>query len=104
MQVAQSFEPNDALRLGLDRVRGAMVEKIYPDTPAAQAGLKVDDVILQMENVAIKNENHLINLVSALPPGQRVRLEVWRERGVVTLEAIIGDWSKAQGRFKADQP
>lgn len=104
MQVAQSFEPNDALRLGLDRVRGALVEKTYPDTPAALAGLKADDVILQVDNVAIKNENHLINLVSGLTPGQRVRMQVWRERGVVTLEAIIGDWSKAQTRFKTDQP
>ncbi|HEV3203368.1 MAG TPA: trypsin-like peptidase domain-containing protein, partial [Gemmataceae bacterium] len=39
MQLAQSFEPADALKLGLDRVQGAMVETIYQDTPAAAAGL-----------------------------------------------------------------
>jgi S1-C subfamily serine protease len=100
MQLAQTFEPGDALRLGLDRVRGALVERIYADTPAAAAGLRVNDVVLQVEAVAIRNENHLINLVSTLPPGQRVRLQVWRDRTTLTLDAVVGDWSKAQARFQ----
>jgi S1-C subfamily serine protease len=101
MQLAQAFEPADALRLGLDRVRGAWVERVYADTPAAAAGLRSNDVVLQVETVAIRNENHLINLVSALPPGQRIRLQVWRARATVALEAVVGDWTKAQQRFQA---
>ncbi len=100
MQLTQGFEPADALRLGLERVRGALVEQVYPDTPAAAAGLRGNDVILQVENVAVRNETHLINLISTLPPGQRVRLQVWRERRAVTVEAVVGDWSKEQGRFR----
>ena len=42
MQLANTFEPNDALKLGLDRVQGALVEKVYPETPAATAGLKTE--------------------------------------------------------------
>ena len=34
-----------------------------------------------------------------LPPGER--LQVWRERKVMTLTAVVGDWSRAQGRFRA---
>jgi S1-C subfamily serine protease len=100
MQLAQAFEPADALRLGLDRVRGAWVERVYGDTPAATAGLQANDVVLQVENVSIRNENHLINLISTLPPGQRIRLQVWRERNAITLEAVVGDWSKGQNRFQ----
>jgi S1-C subfamily serine protease len=103
MQLAATFEPNEALKLGLDRVQGALVEKIYPETPAASAGLKPSDVILQVETVAIRSENHLINLISGLPVGQRVRLQVWRQRQLVTLEAMVGDWSKAQNRFQSVQ-
>ena len=101
MQLAAAFEPADALRLGLDRVRGAWVEKVYADTPAAAAGLRGNDVVLQVEDVAIRNENHLINLISTLPPGQRVRLQVWRERATTPLAAVVGDWTKAQQRFQA---
>ena len=99
MQLAQSFEPADALQLGLDRVQGARVEVVYPDTPAAQAGLRAGDVVMQVDAAAIRNENHLINLISELPAGRRVRLQIWRERRLQTLDAVVGDWSKAQGRF-----
>ena len=103
MQLSPGFEPNDAIKLGLEKVQGALVEKIYPETPAATAGLQPNDVILQVESVQIRNENHLINLISGLPAGQRVRMHVWRERSTITLDAVIGDWAKAQNRFKAEQ-
>ncbi|HWY86829.1 MAG TPA: PDZ domain-containing protein, partial [Gemmataceae bacterium] len=102
MQLAPTFEPSEAIRLGLDRVQGALVEKIYPETPAATAGLQPSDVILQVETVPIRSENHLINLISALPTGQKIRLQVWRQRQMLTLDAHVGDWSKVQTRFQAN--
>jgi len=102
MQLSSGFEPNDALKLGLSKVTGALVEKVYPETPAANSGLRVNDVILNVESVEIRNENHLINLISGLPIGQKIRLQVWRERTTVALEATVGDWSKAQSRFRTD--
>lgn len=102
MQLSSGFEPNDALKLGLNKVSGALVEKVYPDTPAATSGLKAGDVILSLESVEIRNENHLINLISGLPIGQRVRMNVWRDRQTLALEAVVGDWSKAQSRFKTE--
>ena len=69
VQLAPTFEPADALKLGLDRAQGALVEAVYPDTPAAAAGLRANDVVLQVDGVAIRNENHLINLISGLPAG-----------------------------------
>ena len=83
---------------------GAFVEKVYPGTPAADCGLRPNDVILQVENIAIRNENHLINLVSSLNAGQRIRMQVWRDRSTTTLDAVVGDWAKAQTRFRTDEP
>jgi S1-C subfamily serine protease len=103
MQLVLTFEPNEALKLGLDRVRGALVEKVYPSTPAADSGLRPNDVILQVENIAIRNENHLINLISSLNAGQRIRMQVWRDRSTTTLDAVVGDWAKAQTRFRTDE-
>jgi S1-C subfamily serine protease len=100
MQLAESFEAADALRLGLDRAQGALVETVYPDTPASAAGLKVNDVVLQVDGTAIRNENHLINIIAGTPAGQKVRLQVWREKRTMTLDAVVGDWSKGQGRFR----
>ncbi len=100
MQLVQTFEPADALKLGLDRVQGALVEVVYPDTPAATAGLRPNDVVLQVDGTVIRNENHLINLVSTLAAGQKIRLQVWRDRKLTTLDAVVGSWSQGQTRFR----
>jgi S1-C subfamily serine protease len=100
LQLAQSFEPADALKLGMDRVQGALVETVYGETPAATAGLRASDVVLQVDGFPIRNENHLINMISGIPAGQKVKLQVWRDRKTMTLEAVVGDWSKNQSRFK----
>jgi serine protease Do len=100
MQLVPAFEPADALRLGLERATGALVETVYPDTPAAAAGLRPGDVVLQVDATAIRNENHMINLISGLSAGQRVRLEIWRDRKKLALEAEIGDWAQGQSRLR----
>jgi S1-C subfamily serine protease len=103
IQMMPAFEPADALRLGLDRVQGAWVENVYAGTPAADAGLRAQDVILQVDAVSIRNENHFINYISTLPAGQRVELQVWREGKRANLTAVVGDWSRSRSRFKQDQ-
>jgi S1-C subfamily serine protease len=100
MQLAQSFEAADALKLGLNRVQGAWVETVYTGTPAARAGLRVNDVILKVDSISIRNENHLINLISTLPPGQKIRLIVWRNRKMEALDAVVGDWAQGRSRFR----
>jgi serine protease Do len=91
VQLAGALEPAEALRLGLARVNGALVEIVHPNTPAAAAGLRVGDVILKLEDVVIRDENHLINLITALPPGQKVKLIVWRERRTQAVDVTIGE-------------
>jgi S1-C subfamily serine protease len=100
VQLASSFESTDALKLGMDRVQGALVETVYAETPGAAAGMKSNDVVLEVDGFPIRDENHLINMISGIPAGQKVKLLVWRERKSITLEAVVGDWSKNQGRFK----
>jgi S1-C subfamily serine protease len=103
VHLAQVLEATDAIKLGLDRAQGALVESVYPDTPAAAAGLRGNDVILQVDGVSIRNENHLINLIAAMPVGQRVRLQVWRDRRSELVNAVVGDWNEAQARLKVEK-
>ncbi|MBN9118864.1 MAG: trypsin-like peptidase domain-containing protein [Planctomycetes bacterium] len=102
VQLATALEPAEALRLGLNRVSGALVEIVHPNTPASAAGLKVGDVVLQIEDVAVRDENHLINVVCALPPGQKVKLTVWRERRAVAVDVTVGVY--AGQRTRSNKP
>jgi S1-C subfamily serine protease len=101
MQLAESFDPAMALRLGLERAQGALVEAVYPDTPAAAVGVRVNDVVVEVDGIVVRNENHMINLITRMSPGQKIRLRVWRDRKTLSMEAVVGDWSKEQGRFRA---
>lgn len=98
VQLASTLEPAEALRLGLSRIRGALVELVHAGTPAQTAGLRPGDVILKLEDVALRDENHLINLISTLPPGQRVKLLVWRDRRSQNLDVMIGDYRGQKDR------
>jgi S1-C subfamily serine protease len=98
VQLASALEPAEALRLGLSRVSGALVEIVHPSTPAAAAGLRAGDVLLQIEDVVVRDENHFINTVCALPPGQKVRLTVWRDRKSAAVDVVIGEYAKSKSR------
>ncbi len=95
LQLYPSLEPATARRLGLNRVWGAHVETVHPGGPAATAGVQSNDVVLRLDEVSVKDENHFINLIGALPPGQRVRLTVWRGRQERAAELTVAEW---QGR------
>jgi len=98
-----NFDPTQATSLGLDRARGARVTMVWPNSPAARAGLKTNDIVLQVDTVTIRNDNHLINLISMLPPGQKVALTVWRERKTYSVETVVGDWATWRERQRPAQ-
>lgn len=92
VQLTPTIEPFDALRLGLERVRGAKVEVVHPGSPAAAAGVLPGDVILKVGGVEIRDENHIINLISTLPANRSVKLELWRNKQLKTTEAVVQEW------------
>ena len=68
----------------LPEAKGAIIADIQPDqkgqpTPAAKAGLQVDDVIVQFNGQTVQDSNDLIAKVAATEVGQKVALTVLRE-------------------------
>lgn len=93
IQLAVSLEPFEALKLGLDRGWGALIEDVRRDGPAGTAGLLRGDVILEINQTVIRNENHCINLISALPIGKSATFVVWRDRKRTVIQCPIEDYS-----------
>lgn len=85
----EKFVSKTALRLKLDRLYGAHVTKVHPDTPAARAGLKVDDVILTFDGVEVQDENHLITLAVLAGVGKTVKLNVWRSGAKTSVDITL---------------
>ncbi len=92
MQMAPMLDAQTALRLGLTRLRGAMVETTHKEGPAAKAGVVASDVIQKVGGVEVRDENHFINIVGGLPAGERVALTVWRNKQAKQIELTVADW------------
>jgi len=70
---------------------GALVAKVVPDSAAANAGIKVGDVILKFNGDAIVDAGQLSAHVGATAPGEKASLEIWRDGKALTLTATIGN-------------
>ncbi|MSR58154.1 MAG: PDZ domain-containing protein [Planctomycetaceae bacterium] len=95
------FSVEVAARLKLDRIRGARVLEVYPDTPASRSNLKFDDVILTFNGIEVLDENHLINLVSLTDVDKSVKVVVFREGRHMTIDVKVGDRAKLEQRAEA---
>ncbi|MCS7160974.1 MAG: PDZ domain-containing protein, partial [Gemmatales bacterium] len=100
VQVASTVEPEEALRLGLERTDGARVEAVMPGTPAEKAGLRPGDIILELNGIGIEHGNHFINLVSDTPPGTEISLTLWRAGQRVQLRAMVADWETLKQQWQ----
>ena len=80
-----------AEKLGLERVRGALVADVFSGTPAAEAGLEPLDVILEVDGKPIEDEDDLRNRISLSRVGSEVSLTVWRDRRKIRLRARLAE-------------
>jgi S1-C subfamily serine protease len=60
---------------------GAAIAGVISGSPAANAGLKVGDVIQQIDGNNVGNAQQAVDYVSHQPPGKSVRLHVWSKGG-----------------------
>jgi Do/DeqQ family serine protease len=74
--------------LGLHDMRGAVVARVYPDSPAAAVGLAQNDVIVGFDGAPVEDYHHLQRLSADTEVGRTVKLDYVRkkERKTVTLK------------------
>jgi serine protease Do len=92
---------------GLDTARGALISKVEPNSPAAKAGLKEGDVIVEFNGKAITQSSDLPALVAAVRPGSKATIKIWRDRAEKALDVTVGDLSSeriAQATNPAEAP
>ena len=85
-QLADSFQ--------LDRPRGALVSQVIEGGPAEKAGVKPGDVILSVDGKTVERSTQLPAVISAVKPGNDVKVEVWRDHGSKLLTVRVDEFKE----------
>ena len=73
---------------------GAMVTSVVPDSGAAHAGLRKQDIITAVDGQAVEEGHTLKGLIDTHAVGDKVKLSIYRDGQTIILTAILG---KAKG-------
>lgn len=91
-------------QLGLDAGVGLVVIHVTPDSPAAKAGLKKNDVLVELADQSLVHPAQFRKLVQARKPGDKIKLQFYRagkrQTESITLDkapARFGSWDDGRG-------
>jgi membrane-associated protease RseP (regulator of RpoE activity) len=84
-----------AKELKLREETGVEVRSVAPDSPAASAGLKEGDVILEYQGARVESAVQLVRLVRETPAGRTVTLKVWRDGALRDFKAQLAERERA---------
>jgi serine protease Do len=97
----QPLTPELARSFGAKDPKGVLINEVVPDSPAAKAGLKPGDILLEFEGRPMEGPGDLQRAVSLASPDRTAKVKVWREQSEKTVEVKVG---QAPDERQAQQP
>jgi serine protease Do len=79
---------------------GAVITEVQPDSPGAKAGLKVGDVVTQLDDRKVTDAGQLQMEVGQQRPGTKVALEVTRDGKNINVPVTLEEMSSRDGKDK----
>ena len=95
-ELAQSFN--------LKEKEGALISQVYEGSPAEKAGLKVGDVVIDIDGVAIKSSQDVVREVLRKQVGQKIQMVVLRDGKRVAIPVVTEQMPSEPTEEKAGQP
>jgi serine protease Do len=80
----QTVDESLAKAYGLPSTRGVIVTQVVSGSPADKCGIKVRDIIIQVDNYHINNQETLISVFQEFRAGQKVTIKLLRDDKVIT--------------------
>ncbi len=92
----QDLDAELATAFGIEQAAGVVVTRVYEDTPAAEVGLRVGDVITGVNTRPIRNSQQLRNAIGLLQVGDEVTMDLIRDGKRERLETVVAESSVVQ--------
>ncbi len=82
---------------GEDEEKVVRITRVAEDSPAAAAGIKVDDIVIAIGDKNIKNYNQLLEEIRSHKPGDKLKFKIERGDKTQELEITLADRSQIAG-------
>lgn len=97
----EQLNPELSKYFGVPEGQGLLVARVNPGSPAEKAGLKVGDVIISADGKRTQKLEELTDLIQRKKKGEKIALEVIRDRKKVKLEVEVAEenrelWPKVE--------
>lgn len=92
----QDLTPALAKAFGLPDIHGVLVSGVLEGGPADQAGIEPGDIITRIDNRVPGSSFDILSIISALPPGTKVKIRGLRGEKILKLEAVVSERPKIQ--------
>jgi serine protease Do len=89
--MASRITQEDAENWGLSDRKGAVVREVERGGPAAKAGLRPGDVVVEYNGRKVENDRNLVEMVVVTKPGTAVPVKVMREKAAKTLTVTVAE-------------
>jgi len=99
----RTVDESTAKSIGLKVESGALVTDVIADSPADKAGLKTQDVIIEVNDLAIETFEELVAVVHSYPPESIVELTVNRFGEEITVEVKLGHQNDEEGKLDEER-
>ena len=86
----------------LEKPEGALVASVSENSPAAKAGIKAGDIILEFDDKRVDTMRTLPKLVAQTEVGKKVTLKVWRNQKLIYKKVLLGRLESSDA-FKAEK-
>jgi serine protease Do len=96
--VLQEITSDLAQAFNLKKVEGALIADVQPDSPAAKAGLRQGDIILQVNRQNVENIGFLRNLVALQKPGTKMTFSILRDKKPLEIEVEVGSMKGSEDK------
>jgi serine protease Do len=98
----RDLESGEAVKLKLPNEAGVVVQSVRQGSPAAAAGFRERDVVVEFDGERVRSAQQLTRLVRETPPGRRVNATVIRD-GQRTQLQVVPETGRREPLVDADR-
>jgi serine protease Do len=85
--LVRELSPEEARRAG--GAHGVLVARVQPNGPAASAGIKAGDIIVEYNGKAVSSPNEMVDMVQSTKPGTTVPARLMRDGKAMTVRVTV---------------